>query len=427
MLKLLSSYLRIIFLYPAARVIVWWKSEKQRLKTLGQPSVLHFEEAYDGRQIMILALYEKGELRPDVVTLLRAAQKQGLYIVAVNTLCLSSPDSIKDLVNCYIERPNFGRDFGSYKTGFLHVFERGWQKACPRLLMINDSIFFSEARMPGFLSDMMTSDIEALGSTENYEIEHHLGSFCIAIGQSVLQHNTFQAYWKSYSLSDIRPRVIKRGEMGLSKVLRYCVSSPRQFQALYSTARFLSEVRNSEGLMDFMIKNARTSDLTGWEQVNAKEISKALEDRFISLVNLRLLDEEEDINLQARSPLSDINKAHFVQDIASLKSFLMEHVENSDAVDPDVMDDMIISELGRVFMSGSQIHQNAAILLKLGLPIVKLDGMYRGMFNLYDVQRVCAQLRPEEAIQLKEILLERPFGGDTLVGWRRAAFMVGLI
>ena len=50
---------------------------------------------------------------------------------------------LEGLIDCYIERPNFGRDFGSYKTAFMHLFAQGWHEHCPRLLMLNDSIFYS--------------------------------------------------------------------------------------------------------------------------------------------------------------------------------------------------------------------------------------------------------------------------------------------
>ena len=426
MLKVFS-YLHTISLYPAARMIVWWQSERQRLRTFGQRPKVHFDDVSDGRRIMLLALYEKGRLRPDVVRLLRAAQAEGLYVLAVNTLKIKDVEALKGLVNCYIERPNFGRDFGSYKTGFLHFFDRGWQDKCPRLMMVNDSIYFSEQRLSRFIQDMMQSEVEVLGSTENYEIEHHLGSFCIAMAQTILQSPVFKKYWRSYFLSDVRPSVIKRGEMELSKTLRRVATSPRQFRALYSTARFLRDVRDNEALVDFVIKNARTSNLTGWEQLNAFEVCQDLRNRFVSEINLNKEEANDSLEIHAKATLQEMNRSRFVQDSASLKSFILEHVDNSEDVDDEIVKDTIVSVLARVFMSGSQIHQNSTTLLKLGLPIIKLDGMYRGMFNVYDVQRICAQLSEQEANELKDILLERPFGGDTLVGWRRAAFMVGLI
>jgi hypothetical protein len=372
---------------------------------------------------MLLALYQKGALRPDLIRLLHAARAEGLYILAINTLKLSDPQALRGLIDCYIERPNFGRDFGSYKTGFLHLFQRGWHKTCPRLLMLNDSVFYSEARLPKFLNDLMTSEVEVLGATENFEIEYHLGSFCIAMAGSVLQKPRFQKYWRSYRLTDVRPRVIKRGEMKLSRTLKRCVSNYRQFKALYGASRYLEVLNKDQSVVEFSIRNGRTSALLHWDQFAPKKIVGFLKGKFINPAN----DMQAAVDVKVDADLDKINETIFIHSLESLELLIRANLQNVQDYDPKIVSDITISELTRIFMQGSQIHQNASILLHLGLPIVKLDGVYRGMFNVFDVQRICHQLEPHEGVELQNVLLERPFGGDTLTGWKRAAFMVGLI
>jgi hypothetical protein len=63
----------------------------------------------------------------------------------------------------------------------------------------------------------------------------------------------------------------------------------------------------------------------------------------------------------------------------------------------------------------------------MGLPIIKLDGLYRGIFNVMDVNLITQQLDETEADELEDLLYARPYGGDVLVGWKRSAFMRGLI
>ncbi|WP_298802784.1 rhamnan synthesis F family protein [uncultured Lentibacter sp.] len=425
MIKRIISYIQTLTLYPGARAIVTFQSEYQRLKTLGQKPKVHFEAPYEGQRIMVLALYEKGVLRPDVIRLMEAARAEGLYVLAVNTLKLGDPSALQGLVDCYIERPNFGRDFGSYKTGFLHIFKNNWQESCPRLLMINDSVFFSAERMPKFLNDMMTSEIEVLGSTENYEIEYHLGSFCIAMSQSVLKKPIFQKYWKNYRLTDVRPRVIKRGEMKLSKTLKKCISAPTQLRALYGSTHFLQCLNNNPDLIDFVIQNSRTSDLLHWDQFNADNIVSFLRARFLAPVSM--ISSSENTDIQVNAELEQLNEEYFVYDSKTLKDYIFRHVRNTETIQASIVNDSIISNMTQIFMNGSQIHQNASPLLYLGLPIVKLDGMYRGMFNVYDIQRISRLLETVEADQLQQILMERPFGGSTLIGWKKAAFLSGLI
>lgn len=421
-MKLISK-LQNALLFPMARTIVGAQSEMQRLKTIGKAETVHFEAAYDGQPILLLALYQKGVLRPDILRLLDAAKAQGLYVLAINTLRLADPEALRDKVDCYIERPNFGRDFGSYKSGFLHVYRRGWEQTCPRLLMVNDSVYYSTRGLAKFLQDLATSEVEVLGATENYEIEYHLGSFCIAMSGSVLQAGRLRKYWEGYRLSDVRPVVIKRGEMKLSKALKRCVSTPAQFGALYSSDRFLNEIKTSPELQDLVIKDSRTGANTPAPRFGNESVIKLLSGRFIA----RRYSLGEKVDVSVDTPVKELNEEILIAGREGFSRYLLRNIFETDQDFDEILNDSIAAVASEVFMLGSQIHQNAAILLEIGLPIIKLDGLYRGMFNNYDVLRLQKKLPEIEARELSAILLERPYGGQMLYGWKRAAFMRGLI
>lgn len=421
----LISRIYNVLLYPMARVIVGVQSEYQRAITLGKAPVVHFESPHAGQPIMLLALYQKGRLRPDLIRVLRAAKAEGLYVLAVNTLRLKDPAALEGLVDCYIERPNFGRDFGSYKTGFLHLFARGWDDTCPRLLMVNDSVYYASRGLDQFLADLMTSDVEVLGATENYEIEYHLGSFTVAMAQSVLKAERFRRYWRRYRLTDVRPIVIKRGEMKLSKTLKRCVSTATQFRALYSSDRFLNAIKNDPGLQDLVIKDARTGTYTPAPRFTAETVSKLLVGRFIA--RRYTLNEKLDVNID--SPARELAEEALITGRADMIRYLLRNIPDpapSESLD-EILTDSLVAAVSETFMMGSQIHQNAAVLLEIGLPIIKLDGLYRGMFNTYDILRLQKKLPEEEAHELSALLMDRPYGGQMLVGWKRSAFMRGLI
>lgn len=409
-------------LFPVARTIIYLKSEQARFRALGQKPVVHFEAPYAGQKIMLLALYEKGVLRPDVLRLLRCAKEAGLYVLAVNTLRLSDPVGVQGLVDCYIERPNFGRDFGSYKTGFLHFYARGWDKTCPRLLMINDSVYFSSERMPKFLDDMMSSEIEVLGSTENYEIEYHLGSFCIAMDHRILEQSRFRKYWKNYRLSDVRPTVIRRGEMGLSKVFKRCVSASSQMDALYGSSRFAAEMDRHSPLMEFAIQNARRSDYNQWKRATPENLIDFLLARYSVLKHMTTPDE-----LSLEASLEDVNRREWIASYGDVVRYVSGRVEDPTLVDESSIRKTLKSLLVEIFMVGSQIHQNGAPLVYLGLPLIKLDGLYRGTYNIEDINTLGSLLNGDEAAEMRRLLMERPFGENTLFGWKRAAFMRGYL
>jgi hypothetical protein len=412
-----------VMLYPAARIIVGAQSEYQRVKTLGKSPKIHFEEGYDGQPIMLLALYQKGRLRPDVIRLLRAAKAQGLYVLGVNTLKLQKPEELRGLIDCYIERSNFGRDFGSYKTGFLHLFSRRWEGTCPRLVMLNDSVFYASRGLDKFIDELATSRTEVLGGTENYEIEYHLGSFCISMAQSVLKADRFKAYWKGYRLTDVRPVVIKRGEMKLSKTLKRCVSMPSEFRALYSSDRFLNEIKSNPDLQDLVIKDSRTGANTPAPRFGAESVTKMLAGRFIA----RRYSLGEKVDISIDTPVKELNEEVLITSREDFSRYLLRHVPEQTGSFDEIFSDSLAAVASEVFMLGSQIHQNAAVLLEIGLPIIKLDGLYRGMFNNYDVLRLQKKLNETEARELSALLLDRPYGGQMLYGWKRAAFLRGLI
>ena len=409
-------------LFPVARTIICLKSEQARFQSLGKKPVVHFQAPYAGQRIMLLALYEKGVLRPDVLRLLRHAKDAGLYVLAVNTLRLLDPAKVQGLVDCYIERPNFGRDFGSYKTGFLHFYAQGWDRACPRLLMINDSVYFSSERMPKFLDDMMSSEIEVLGSTENHEFEHHLGSFCIAMSSKVLRGGGLKAYWRRYRLTDVRPKVIERGEMALSRALKRTVTSPKQFCALYSAARFAVEVSRSIDLLQSAISLGRRSSLL-WKNGGTPE-------RLVAEVINRYahnIDNKNNVVAKIFSDVTPVRNRYWVGDLPSIIHAVRSIVVDGESVNEEVIVSTVAATLMDNFIQGSQIHQNSSILLSMGLPIIKLDSLYRGVANAEDVEILASQLNDVEARELRELLFQRPYGSHFLRGWRLSAFKGGYL
>jgi hypothetical protein len=407
--------------YPFLYIVLSFASAWRGVRAWGKRPTCHWERDYDGRPIAMVALYQKGQLRPDSVRLVQALRTYGCYVIAINTQRLDHSESLRPHCDCYIERVNFGRDFGSYKAGFHHLYRKGWHEVCPRLLMVNDSVFCVSDRIDTFISDIMTSETEVLGSTENYEISHHLGSFCIAVSNRILRHSRFRGFWRAYRNSDVRPRVIRQGEQKLSKVLKGCVSAASEFRTLYGTNEYLMQLRRSDVFVDQAIRNARSSDLTGWRRFSSRKVIDALRATYL----LRGTEFPDDVSIRLDGAVLADRVA--ARDVRGILEIARADLKPGETLDPDFVRTLIISELTEVYMSGSQIHQNASTLLIMGLPIVKLDGLYRGMFEIQDIQMITDQLPKQDALELQRLLLERPYGGDALRGWQRAAFMRGLI
>ena len=407
------SRIKNALLYPLSYIIIVSQSVIAHAKAFGKRPVIHFEKTYAGEKILLIALYEKGGLRPDILNLLETAKSAGLYVVAVNTLKVLQPDSLKDRIDCYIERPNFGRDFGSYQTGFLHIFKQSWETQCPRLLMLNDSLFYSKQNLAVFLEQMTNTDIEVLGATENHEIEHHLGSFCISFHVSILRNKLFKNFWKRYRNTDVRPKVIKRGEMKLSKTLRSCVRSPDQFQALFDLNWLAEHISNHEELLNSLSDFYRVSNFVEWKPPSLKAAAGRFMSKYLFGPGLA--------NIEAKT-------IYFVDNPKGLIKALETSVKKSNLQNlPQLIYKEVKNDIMECFVAGSQIHQNGILLHHLGLPIIKLDALYRGMFSIEDVDKLSEQLSSDEKQYFRKLMFSKPFGGNTLYGWKRAAFYRGLI
>jgi len=409
--------------YPGNFLRLSALSEYSRIKSWGKTPTIHFETPYNTQKILLVALFQKGEIRSDVAELMAVARRKGIYVVAVNSLQLKDPAALEDCCDCYVERYNFGRDFGSFKMGFCHLIKQGHLRRCPRLLMVNDSVFYSKQRIPTFLDEMFTDDVEVLGATENFEINHHLGSFCIAIGSHVLRSKKFQKYWKSYRLTDVRPIVIERGEMGLSKILKRCVSSQDQFKALYDSTRFREFVRQLDvSQLEHVIDMTRECDLTPAKRFSlVEQLEELAEEHSVSLT------EKNTVQFEASSINDVVQNRFMVAKYSDLTEVLNTRLIGDKTFDQAFLREHVIARLVDNFRQHSQIHQNACILLYMGLPIIKLDIVFRGMLNMMDVDKILDLLEPKEAAELQRMIYNRPFGGDVFFGWKRGAFMRGLI
>lgn len=421
----LVEQLKNRLMYPAAYTYIAWQSNLSKVKSWGKKDQVRFAQPYAGQKVMLMALYEKGCIRDDVVAAMSAARALGVYVIGVNTLRLGSPDDYRDVMDCYIERYNFGRDFGSYKSGFNYVYTQGLAEKCPRLLMINDSLFFSKKHMSDFLQDMFASDVEVLGSTENFEIEHHLGSFCIAMGNSVLNNKKLKNYWRCYKCSDIRPLVIKTGEMKLSKVLRGIVNRSEDFRSLYDTAHVAKVLKSNPAVLDGVADLSRNSDLVDWPRFSFAAVLKAFGANYLhSSATIAGVS----VNLEG-SDLSVVN-TQYVRSVSEFEDYICNSISNSGVVGENLSATIrgeVVAHFVDCFSRGSQIHQSNAFLHRIGLPLIKLDGIYRGMFNSRDIERVADDLDADQQEDFRRIMYSRPFGGVALVGWKRAAFMRGLI
>ena len=420
---------------PFIYIYLYLMSLINYFKSILKPDVIILNDSkIDNKSILLIALYEKTYLRKDVIRLLEASKRLGLYVIAVNTRNLSNKflEEYRHLLDVYISQYNYGRDFASYQKGFKYIFKNKLQCKASRILILNDSVYYDADRTPSFLYEMINTPVEVLGATENHEINYHLGSFAISFSKKITNNKKFINYWMSYSRSDIRPWVIKRGEMGLSKVASEIISNESEMKALYdasSVRNFLDQ--SYENLVNFS-NLYRHSELVDWPRLSCV----GLVEEFLSYTKLNSdkLIKNNLVNLDENTTNSTIKLARLgfnANDIHILSldniNIYLNNINNKVNDIHDEFKKFTISKSVSNSRHGSQLHQNNACFVLMGLPIIKLDGIYRGMFSEFDISNFQKLLAPEYFTELINILYKKPFGGDVLVGWKRVAFYRGLI
>ena len=374
-------------------------------------------EYAEGKPIAILALYEKGGLRNDIKRLIKVLKKYGLYIIAVNTLKIDDKEEISD-IDCYIERYNFGRDFGSYKHAFMYVYKNKLHERCPRFIMLNDSVYYSSRNLENFIKDLLSTEKEFLGATENFEINYHLGSFCLSIHGDIVRNKKFRSYWKKYKLTDIRPRVIKNGEMKLTKTVLRCLKKDGSYGAVYDVDRFINTALNDEDFLNDVLYLSRSCS-TAWPAFPKNDVVNDIIQNYYYKV---------DENIKLRK-VNKKDKGVIIKTANDLVEYLMEISSNKDTSEIyNIVRDEIAGRYSDYLVIGSQIHSNATLFYKMGMPILKLDMIYRGTLNSYDVAKLLKLMPEDEALEFSDILFRRIYGAAAYKrGWKLAAFMRGLI
>lgn len=171
---------------------------------------------YSGGPVAVIALYQQDRVRADLLGLMLGLRRKGVYVVAVNAGSLRDAGAQLP-ADVYVERPNLGRDFGSYKSGLQILKHMGLRP--PRLMLFNDSVFYSAQGRDRFLDRLIHSPADICSATDSTEVRPHQTSFCLSFSQACAEHPSFVRFWQRYFPTDLRPLTVLLGEIALSQVL----------------------------------------------------------------------------------------------------------------------------------------------------------------------------------------------------------------
>lgn len=166
-------------------------------------------------------------------------------------------------------RENAGYDFMSWKTGLDHVGD--WD-TYDRLLICNDSVVGPLRPMPEILGVRAPRDVDFWGMTVSRELEPHVQSWFMVFERPVILSGLLHGFWRAMQPVSDRYVVIRRYEIGLSRLLRTAglqmgsYLRPTPWQTVRAQARYRHALRARPDLARNVRRAAPSGRLRRWEQ-----------------------------------------------------------------------------------------------------------------------------------------------------------------
>lgn len=362
------------------------------------------------KKYCIFVFYQNG-VRNDVINILKELNEQNVSVLLISNKKLSEYQ--KEILNKYadviISRRNYGRDFGAYKRGMEYIYKNIDLDSIDKLILLNDSVFYSLKGLNKFVNDLLDVKYEIIGATENYEYAKHIGSFCISMSRDIVKNSRVIKYWRKYKNTDLRPQVIAGGEIEFSRVL-FSISNPSSVKILYSYytvySSWASGVLNANNMFNYIRDSKEPSDWKTFDFTTA--VSDFIKEKMLP------------INLNSQfQPKSRIALKNFEVDTtccissAGALDLLNNHTHKIEDLESKY-NDYMMNKLLDLIIGGGQIHQNNIMFYYLGMPIIKNDCFFRGIFNRADLNKMCSLLPADEVELFLSIQFSKPYGSEFL-------------
>ncbi|MBT9465981.1 rhamnan synthesis F family protein [Hydrogenophaga sp.] len=279
---------------------------RQRRRDAAFPSALR---AFDGsdalhEKVAIFLVYQPHGVAATVRQTCEHLSYRGYSVLLVSNTPLgnSDRDDLSHAVWRFVERDNFGYDFGGYRDGIQLL--QHWGIAPEQTLVLNDSIWFPvrpdetltqqfEASPAGFIGAFRFVDPPA------HDTEHAgiFLSYMLCFKKSVWLSDAFRDYWRNYICTSNKMLTVKRGERGLSRAL-FAAGLPSE--GVYSRDRLLAAIaRQSNAFLRLALNYAAYTDASLQDERNALLLDFADQESW----RLRALIHIEAVAVR-RNPLS---------------------------------------------------------------------------------------------------------------------------
>ncbi len=298
-----------------------------------------------GGKFFVLVLYCTDTLPAFTRTLIDAVARSPFNLVIVSNAQLTDglADELRGKCRLLIERNNIGRDFGGYKDGVAIVLRRF---DVERLVIANDSVFYLSEGLDELLAKL-DGPHDLIGVSEVYDHHYHVASFLMSFGRRVVESAAFRDFWRRYKPLGSRRWAIFRGEGDLSAQLLRGGFRPHILYRAVHLRPYLANLANDDAVMPLLPLQVRA-----WLAGSGEARSTTLLHKIgIALKWLR------------GAPRAKLEGA-----------------------------DLVIDEV----MGRNQMHAAGLMFRKfMGLPLIKRDLYYRGVYSLDDLAAMVADQPPD--------------------------------
>ena len=298
-----------------------------------------------GGKFFVLVVYCTDTLPAFTRTLIDAVARGPFNLVIVSNAQLTDglAEELRSKCRLLIERNNIGRDFGGYKDGIAIVLRRF---DVERLVIANDSLFYLSEGLDVLLAKL-DGPHDLIGVSEVYDHHYHVASFLMSFGRRVVESAAFRDFWRRYKPLGSRRWAIFRGEGDLSAQLLRGGFRPHILYRAVHLRPYLANLANDDAVMPLLPLQIRA-----WLAGSGEPRSTTLLHKIgIALKWLR------------GAPRAKLEGA-----------------------------DLVIDEV----MGRNQMHAAGLMFRKfMGLPLIKRDLYYRGVYSLDDLAAMVADQPPD--------------------------------
>lgn len=195
-------------------------------------------------KVAIFLVYQPKGMAASVLATCRHLTRRGYAVMLVSNAPVSAADqqALGASVWRFVERPNFGYDFGGYRDGIRLLWH--WSVAPEHLVILNDSVWFPLDDSETMLASMERSTAGFMGALRHVDQDQaeseHAGiflSYFLHLKRPVLTSTVFLDYWNHYVATSNKYLTVRRGERGFSRTL-FAAGVPSE--GVYSRDRLLA-------------------------------------------------------------------------------------------------------------------------------------------------------------------------------------------